>query len=644
MTLAPPVTGKKNLTIGWALSTEGIDTALATYSALTSKSADLMRVSAKYYEDYLAQTTNISVPDRDLQSAYDWSRVAILQGMVESPGLGYGMVAGYRESYNYRAGYNWFFGRDSLWTSLALLKEGDFNNVKAVLSFLTRFQRDDGKIAHEIAHLANETDWFKSFPYAYASADATPLYLIVAREYLRSSGDQAWIKENWPHLANAYKFLLSTKQGGTWPKNHGVGHGWIEGGALLPIETEFYQAGLSIEAMSAMAELAKSAGDPDAANQAQQESDALRKKLETDFWSAKTGTLALGIDATGKVIDRSTILVTAPLWWPLVSDDKAQKTFDVLAGPQITADWGSRIISDNADVYDPSGYHFGAIWPLFTGWASVANYAYHRPLEGYAQLRDNALLAHSGAPGRVTEVISGTYFEPISVSCPHQIWSSSMVVSPILRGLFGLDARADGTVTLAPHFPATWQSAAISNVHAGAATLSVDYHRANGDLTYVVKNSGTAAADLTLSPAVSLSAKSLHATLDGTLAQLNLQRTSQDQHVPLHLRVAAGQTRTIVLHVKNDFGLEYLSQLPPRGAKSEGLRIEKESWTGSTASFVMSGLAGHTYEVKTGGNAQVQSAENADLVAGEHLLRISFPDGPPEKFETKTVTVHLQTR
>jgi glycogen debranching enzyme len=646
MTLAPPITGKKTLTIAWALSTESVETAMATYSDLNSKSAELMSTSQKYYEDYLAQTTNISVPDPDLQSAYDWSKVAILQGMVESPGLGYGMVAGYRESFNYRAGFNWFFGRDSLWTSLALLKEGDFDNVKAVLNFLTKFQREDGKIAHEIAHLANETDWFKAYPYAYASADATPLYLIVAREYLRTSGDQAWLKENWDHLASAYKFLINTRQGGTWPKNHGVGHGWIEGGALLPIETEFYQAGLSIEAMDAMAELAKIAGNTASATEAQQDGDSLRKKLETDFWSDIAGTLALGIDASGKLIDRTTILVTAPLWWPLVSDEKAQKTIDALASPHITADWGSRMISDEADVYDPSGYHFGAIWPLFTGWASVADYQYHRPLQGYAQLRDNALLAHSGATGRVTEVISGTYFEPISVSCPHQIWSSSMVVSPILRGMFGVDARADGSVTLAPHFPPTWENATISNVHAGAANLSVEFRRNGGALTYSIKNAGTAAAQLTLSPAVSLSAKILRATVDGTLAKLDIQSTSQDRHVPLHLQVAAGQTRSVVIHVKNDFGLEYVSQLPARGSKSEGLRFIKEQWSGSSATFTVSGLNGRSYEVLTGGDAIIQSVDNAEVLKNEGVsrLKISFESGPSETFQTKTVTVHLQSR
>ena len=251
--------------------------------------------------------------------------------------------------------------------------------------------------------------------------------------------------------------------------------------------------------------------------------------------------------------------------------------------------------------------------------------------------------AHSGAPGRVTEVMSGTYFEPISVSCPHQIWSSSMVVSPILRGMFGVDTRADGSVTLAPHFPATWKSAAISNVHAGGANLSIDFHRNLGELTYSIKNIGDAPAQLMLSPAVSLSARVLRATIDGTLAKLDIQSTSQDRHVPLHIQVAAGQTRSVVIHEKNDFGLEYVSQLPARGSKSEGLRFIKEQWSGSSATFTVSGLSGRSYEVQTGGDAIIQSADNAEILKqdGVSRLKISFESGPKETFQTKTVTVHL---
>lgn len=646
LSLGPAAKGRQQFVLAWALSTDNLQTALDTYKDLLANPQQLLRKSAKYYEDYLAKTLNISVPDEQLQSAYDWSRVAIVQGMVDSPGDGYGMVAGYRTSFGYRAGFNWFFGRDSLWTSLALLKEGDFANVKAVLGFLAKYQRDDGKIPHEIAHLAAETDWFKIYSkYAYAAADATPLYLIVAREYLRATGDKQWVRDNWDHLARAYQFLLSTRGKSGWPRNFGVGHGWVEGGPLLPIETEFYLAGLSVEALDAMRDLAQTAGHNDVAQQSAEIGGSLQKQLDTDFWSPKVNALSLGLDLNGKVIDRASILVTAPLWWPLVSDEKAQKTFNALAAPDITSDWGSRIISDRDPVYDPSGYHFGSVWPLFTGWASVADYEYHRPLEGYAQLRQNVLLTHSGQPGHVTEVLSGTYFAPLPGSTPHQIWSSAMVVSPILRGLFGLDARADGSVTLAPHFPATWKAASISNIHAGAAIAAISYWREGEIVGLEVSNTGSGTAQVKLSPGFALTATGIQITVDGKQVRGDLQRTSQDQHATVKLEVAPGSKHRVRFRIKNDFGLESIAKLPPLGYESEGLRFVREQWSNSTASFVVEGRSGQTYLVKIGGDAQVASIDNAEAIdlSGERYLRVRF-EGGANAYQEKTVTVHLRVR
>jgi glycogen debranching enzyme len=636
---------QQHFVMAWTLSMETQQAALSSYHDILDHAQDLMSASAKYYDDYLAKTVNISIPDAALQSAYDWSRIGILQGMVNSPGDGYGMIAGYRTSFNYRAGFNWFFGRDSMWTSLALLKEGDFANVKAALNFLAKFQRDDGKIPHEIAHLATETDWIKSYHYAYASADGTPLFLIIAREYLRTTGDQAWLKENWDHLARAYNFLLSTRGDGFWPKNRGVGHGWVEGGPLLPMETEFYQAGLSVEALDAMNELAIATGRTDTAEKARKEADALRARLDVDFWSSKNNTLSIGIDASGKTIERPTVLVAAPLWWPLVSDDKAQKTLNFLATPEIATDWCSRIISNKDPLYDPSGYHFGSAWPLFTGWASVANYQFHRPIEACAQLRDNALLTHTGLPGRTTEVLSGNYFEPLSTSSPHQIWSSAMVVSPILRGMFGLDARAGGTVSLAPHFPATWNSASIDNIKAAGANLAISYTRTGDLLIFKVENRGDASAKVTLSPAIAATATVVQSTLDGRAIKADVRSTSQDLHPTSVFSAAANSTHTVTLRVKNDFGLEYISQFPPRGFKSEGLRISGEQWSGSTVAFTMSGITGHTYTVKIGGDAQVASVDNAKVMEdhGERWLQVAFT-GDGQGYETKAVTVHLRKR
>ena len=81
----------------------------------------------RIYRNYLGRTVGLDLPDAQLQQAYDWSRVSMLQGMVTNPFLGTGLVAGYRTSGdNQRPGFAWFFGRDSLWTDLALDAQGDF--------------------------------------------------------------------------------------------------------------------------------------------------------------------------------------------------------------------------------------------------------------------------------------------------------------------------------------------------------------------------------------------------------------------------------------------------------------------------------------------------------------------------------------
>ena len=135
-------------------------------------------------------------------------------------------------------------------------------------------------------------------------------------------------------------------------------------------------------------------------------------------------------------------------------------------------------------------------------------------------------------------------------------------------------------------------------------------------------------------------------TIDGKAEKAETHSSSQDQHATLHFSIATGSTRTIMLRVRNDFGLEYASQLPASGSESEGLRFVKEQWSASTASFVVSGVSGHTYLVKTGGDAQIASVDNAENIEehGERLLKISFPSGADHVYQTKTVTVHLGKR
>ncbi len=438
--------GRDHKMIVIAGSTNGHADAEATYRRLESDSPQLMEESAKYYEDYLQDTVHVSLPDKQLQQAYDWSRVSVLQGMVTNPYLGTGLVAGYRTSgESARPGFAWFFGRDSMWTSFALNSIGDFADTRTAIDFVSKFQRDDGKIPHEISQTASLVDWFKKFQYGYASADATPLYIIAMNDYVVQSGDTDFAKEKWDSLWKAYQFMRSTYDAQGFPQNFGIGHGWVEGGPLLPVKTELYQTGLGAVALGALANLAEITGHADVSAEMKQEFLQHQPLIEKAFWLPDKNRYAFALDREGKPVDEASVLATVPMWFGLLDENHAEAMIPQLADSDQQSDWGMRIISDRASRFSGGGYHYGSVWPLFTGWAAVGEYLYHLALQAYENLRANALLALDGSLGHVTEVLSGDVYQPLSTSSPHQIWSAAMVVSPSAARHAGtIDRREDG--------------------------------------------------------------------------------------------------------------------------------------------------------------------------------------------------------
>ncbi len=145
------------------------------------------------------------------------------------------------------------------------------------------------------------------------------------------------------------------------------------------------------------------------------------------------------------------------------------------------------------------------MWPLFTGWASVAEYRYHHAFPAYSNLRSNALLATDGALGHFTEVLSGDYYQSFATSSPHQIWSAAMVISPILRGMFGLQTDAEKhEISLAPHVPADWTSFAIRNVRMGAVSVDFQYRKTPDSIVLEARRSGSGDVWVHFSPCVQL--------------------------------------------------------------------------------------------------------------------------------------------
>jgi glycogen debranching enzyme len=642
--------GKERRVIVIAGSVAGPAEAQASYRRLLSSYDQLLRESGDYYEKYLRDTVSVTLPDDQLQQAYDWSRVSMLQGMVNNPYLGTGLVAGYRTSgESQRPGFAWFFGRDSEWTSFALNSEGDYAGAKAALEFVGKFQRDDGKIPHEISQSASLVPWFKDFPYGYASADATPLFIVAANDYVAQSGDVAFAKEKWGALWKAYQFLHSTYDPQGYPQNFGIGHGWIEGGPLLPVKTELYQTALGAESLKALANLARLVGKDDVSKQLSQEFEKQKPLVEKPFWLGEKNRYALALDRTGVPVDEASVLATVPMWFDLLDPKNVSQMITQLADSDHQTDWGMRIISERSARFSGGGYHYGSVWPLFTGWASVGEYRYHRALPAYLNLRANALLALDGSLGHVTEVLSGDFYQPLSTSSPHQVWSAAMVVSPILRGMFGLSSdAATGTVMFTPHVPANWNGFAIRGVRAGSAAVDLSYARTADAITLQVSCKGGATCPIDFSPAVSRRADVTSADLNGKNVAIHVASNEEDQHVQVHIAAPSG-TSTLRLRVRNDFGIAYDSTLPKLGSRNTGLRLLSESWTASHGALTLdvAGMSGAEYELTVWNPSQAATVEGGELVAavdGLARVRVRFPPADSPAYTRGKIVFHFGGR
>lgn len=634
--------GKETKLLVLAASVTGFADAAKTYQHLLSSYGDAMRESADYYRTYLDKTVGLELPDAALQQAYDWARISTIQGLVNNPYLGTGLVAGYRTSgLSQRPGFAWFFGRDSLWTSFALNAEGDYSTTRAALDFIGKYQRADGKVPHEVSQSASLVQWFKDYPFASASADATPLYIIAMNDYASQSGDAAFARDKWDNVWRAYQFLRSTYDAQGFAQNTGVGHGWVEGGPLLPVKNEYYQAGLGVEALWALSNLARLVGKNDISTQIAADFERSKPALDQAFWSPEANSYAFGLKADNQRANETSVLTTVPMWFGLPDADRADKTITHLAAEEHQADWGMRIISRQSKMYDGSGYHWGSVWPLFTGWASVGEYRYHREFPAYSNLRANALLSTDGALGHFTEVLSGDYNQSFATSSPHQIWSAAMVISPILRGMFGLEIDAERSqITLAPHVPADWTSFAIHNIRVAGSGVDFRYRKTTDSVVLDVKRTGTGDCWVEFSPSFSLRTQAVSVELNGRAIPFKILPNSNDQHLSVRFPISARENK-LVVRVKDDFGLALSNELPPLGSASRGLRVLSASWNAARTELTLnvSGLAGNRYELGVWNPGQIASVDGATL-AKSGSLEIQMPPGD-DSYLLQKVVMHF---
>ena len=223
-------------------------------AAMTTGAQQLYEKTADYYAHFFDDKLTVETPDKQFDEAMKWAEVSIDQVQVRH-GNEVGLVAGfYSSGDSARPGFGWYFGRDTLYTLFAVNSYGDFKLTREALDFLMKRQRDDGKMPHEWSQTADLVDW-KSFPYEYAAADATPLFIMAMEDYVDASGDVEYLRKNWPAVEKAWEFERTHDSDGDGIYDNSQGTGWVESWAPGMPHQEIYLAALDQQASGAMGRL-----------------------------------------------------------------------------------------------------------------------------------------------------------------------------------------------------------------------------------------------------------------------------------------------------------------------------------------------------------------------------------------------------
>jgi hypothetical protein len=452
--------------------------------------------------------------------------------------------------------------------------------------------------------------------------------------------------------------------------------------------------GLWIEASRAMAEMAATLNDNALKTRAAAAQARTREAAERTYWLPQRGFYAYATKlATGEPVeaekgpnraarqsrldelkaatlfDEDTVLPAVPLWFKTLDDARAQSEIDHLGSAALATDWGARILSNESQLYDPLSYHAGSVWPLFTGWASMGAYAYGRPHVGFQALSANALLTRQGAEGSVTELLSGDFNAPFGRSSHHQIWSEAMVITPLVRGLLGLEADATdgGVLRLAPQLPANWNEVEVRNLRlargfydvrlvrrTGQTIVSLIPHRAKP--LAIAKGDAGKQSKVAVSLALPLDARlsrvaeclpvgnfSEVLTTCNTLTH-RLTRVGDVQRVEAMLSPgAARQDLTFLYEEGTD--VYTTPEKPLRGARSRGLRILRSRADSTHLRLLLEGLGGHTYTLGVRSSRELLDTAGVEIKKATDTgsqLRITFT-GTPERYVRREITIPLQT-
>jgi glycogen debranching enzyme len=359
------------------------------------------------------------------------------------------------------AGVPWFntpFGRDGLITALECLWLQP-ELARGVLAYLASTQATEvipeqdaepGKILHETRN--GEMAALGEMPFAryYGSVDATPLFVHLAVEYYKRTGDRKFVECIWPNVEAALHWMhrYGDRDGDGFLEyscecHDGLVHqGWKDSddaifhadGSLArgPIAVCEVQ-GYAYAAWRAGAALAADFGRVEQAKDFAKRAETLRVRFDNAFWWDEAGTYALALDGDKRPCQVRASNAGQCLFSGIAFPERAIGLAQTLLARESFSGWGVRTLATSGPRYNPMGYHNGGVWPHDNALIACGLAQYGMAEEAsriFTGLFDTAMYLDLH---RVPELFCGFPRDPgegpvlYPVACAPQAWSAASI-------------------------------------------------------------------------------------------------------------------------------------------------------------------------------------------------------------------------